>query len=502
MVLCCDLLSTKQNLTRFADWAQAQTGRNQAEDDRRAQLEGGVEWRMNRSWFAWRLQEDANRDKVVLGDRRSTQGVRHPITYRGCCPAAFELYRGRSGFRCCTQKLHEIVPLQPVGGSDWAAIAQRIPSNSTIVLVGDSMVQQQFISLICLAWAERGFRFESLRRTGGRTGGDIRKANATTQAAGPEDRSGMEELGEVWEADVVRDDGQWLAHLVLSNLLVHVRQDGTVWSSPSVRAAMAAGAVSSSLSHANARRTAHEGEGDGAALLSRASYLILGGWQHVLPTPDGLQGLVERLGVAWPALRLILVEAMPSHFPGGHYKGTTYGRYPAAVPYAERHCDQWVDLGVRKLGAPSAADKKDNAAGQHDRDRVSSQDPGPWPVGTKWIRGVSIDWLVAFNDHLAAVVADVTSSHLYPSARAHVHPAQSPYMYAHSAHGAVLHGAVRAAAPGAAGGGGDLGAARHGSRLSLLRVASLYRGRGEAHIDNSEETGTLGHPQLRRDCLQ
>jgi hypothetical protein len=74
---------------------------------------------------------------------------------RGCCPYAEQLYSRRYGHiqnRCCTNRLDDIEPLKPVFDEgrriDWLSM-----KDATILIQGDSLAEQQFLSLLCYVWA-------------------------------------------------------------------------------------------------------------------------------------------------------------------------------------------------------------------------------------------------------------------------------------------------------------------------------------------------------------
>lgn len=105
-----------------------------------------VRWIKNASWFE---------ERVVVDLARS------PGT-SGCCPAASIIYAGRYeaiDFRCCTHST-SISKLQPLGGRLWSSFQR----NTSLLLVGDSLGEQHFLGLVCLAWAE-GFQVEGPFKT-------------------------------------------------------------------------------------------------------------------------------------------------------------------------------------------------------------------------------------------------------------------------------------------------------------------------------------------------
>ena len=91
-------------------------------------------------------------------EKRSKVDLERAPESKGCCPAAFSIYSDVGHdrtVRCCTGRKYHIEPLRPTGGLNFSnANARDILSQKTIVLLGDSMAEQQGISLICLAWAQ------------------------------------------------------------------------------------------------------------------------------------------------------------------------------------------------------------------------------------------------------------------------------------------------------------------------------------------------------------
>ena len=219
-----------------------------------SQAASSVSWQLDEAWFSERLAADVER-------------TRGEVT--GCCPAAARIYEKRPGFRCCKHKLHEILPLRPRGGATWedVATASGLPPSLTLVLTGDSMVEQQYVALLCLAWAEPSTRYERLRT--------INVSLGTRSTFG-------------WEATVV--------HMAWRARLLYIQSVSPI--------------------DVTQRSTA-PADGSASALLAQAHHLILGGWQHAPPSIPTLRELIGNLSADWPGLRSTFVEALPSHFPGG-----------------------------------------------------------------------------------------------------------------------------------------------------------------------------------------
>lgn len=102
-------------------------------------------------------------------------------TKAGCCPHAVRLYEyrfSRNNNRCCTDRLDEIEPWRPmiIGEEDddiWASLINdfnrsSLPfTNQSIVIQGDSLAEQHFIAILCHAWS-LGVDVASLERVDGR----------------------------------------------------------------------------------------------------------------------------------------------------------------------------------------------------------------------------------------------------------------------------------------------------------------------------------------------
>jgi len=90
---------------------------------------GDVKWIKNKKWF--------EREKS-----------------KGCCPYAKILYKERYAnidYRCCSNRLHELEPLEAVGSLNYLKIM--IEMNSSVLIYGDSLAEQHFLFMICYAWS-------------------------------------------------------------------------------------------------------------------------------------------------------------------------------------------------------------------------------------------------------------------------------------------------------------------------------------------------------------
>ena len=74
----------------------------------------------------------------------------------GCCPYAQRIYHEYAAvdYRCCTGRDRwRMLPQKPIGGCSWKGCAGPQLESSHLLFVGDSMVEQQFLALLCHAWA-------------------------------------------------------------------------------------------------------------------------------------------------------------------------------------------------------------------------------------------------------------------------------------------------------------------------------------------------------------
>jgi hypothetical protein len=214
----------------------------------------------------------------------------------GCCPAAVAVYEeryARVDSRCCTAKLEEIRKLRPAGGSDWRWVLGRRSRNgsssstgellSSVLVTGDSLAEQHFVALLCLAWSE-GLAVD-----------------------GPH---------VVAENGITRD---WRARVDNRVTLDFVRN-----SVPKLRLLL--------------------DERNGTDVYMRPDLVVVGGWHHGHTglLPDYIRGLAElRRGPLFNKPTLV-VEALASHFPGGKYRpDLTY--MPAESNITGAVCDDVAD---------------------------------------------------------------------------------------------------------------------------------------------------------------
>ena len=79
----------------------------------------------------------------------------------GCCPAAEIVFaKDKPHHRCCNSTRDSIRPLRPVGGCGW----RDATAIGSLFLFGDSMMEQAFVALLCLAWSEADATLLSVTR--------------------------------------------------------------------------------------------------------------------------------------------------------------------------------------------------------------------------------------------------------------------------------------------------------------------------------------------------
>jgi hypothetical protein len=107
-------------------------------------------WVADAAWFEAHVADDA---------------LHAPAT-RGCCPVAVVMYQRYAGnnYRYCTDRLGELQRVRPRARSRSWRLALH---NASVVVVGDSLAEQLFISALCLAWTEGAAVSVRMERSGG-----------------------------------------------------------------------------------------------------------------------------------------------------------------------------------------------------------------------------------------------------------------------------------------------------------------------------------------------
>ena len=388
------------NDSAVAEWlARYRTSNNGRQDTATA----GVRWEVDQEWFAAQTSRNMLRSRPARGRLYGNH------LEQGCCPAAVVVYRQRRGFRCCGEKLHRLLPLRPVGGMTLEEAASRLPSNTTLFFVGDSMSEQQIVSILCHAWQSPGFSFVlqqcpglrhrdppfRLEYHGTSDSYEIQKdpdpnATSLTRAVCSEamkylfddvgcSANSKEKL--FFSAVVTGPDPSWQLRLV------SVPWGPDLWRNCS--------------SARSAPETAEARNSDIARLLHEApAYFVYNGWQHGLPPLARLERYLASMWQRWPSVQIVLTEGILSHYPGGVY--LPYGRFPEGSclpisPQMRWETSQVVcscDLEVRYGSArPPSLNR---TLGQH------SKGAATWrylDVPTQ--KPVANGWLALFNDQLS-----------------------------------------------------------------------------------------------------
>ncbi|KAL7538592.1 hypothetical protein ACHAWF_006142 [Thalassiosira exigua] len=233
-----------------------------------------VDWVSDETWFR---EQDWVRDETWFQSQ-----VR-----RGCCPFAKTIYESRYAnveHRCCTSRLEEgrIDPLRAVGGVDYSQLPRGGKRPTTVLIQGDSLAEQHFLGMICSAWSHDDLTVD-LRRLSDRTGQDE---------------------GTAWRANVFVVDGRSGERDRLLISIQYLR-----WNRPTA-----------------APRASYD-------LLDVPDCVVLGGWHHGGADAGSIERLVTRTRAEGThgrgGQRVVVVDALPSHFPGGKYLAS--GEYPSAA---------------------------------------------------------------------------------------------------------------------------------------------------------------------------
>lgn len=195
----------------------------------------------------------------------------------GCCPFAVKLYNHRYGHmhnRCCTNRLNEIKPWRPVGGSNWEMLMEiglknRL-RNVTLAVQGDSLAEQHYIAMLCHAWSSEGV--VEVTNVSKPKGDDV---NSTSQ-------------GTMWEARIEP----------IGVTMTFVR-----WNKPQ---------LAPNFDYA------------------KFTFLIVGGWHHGGASEKEINLFLDQLQDLRGESATIVVQALPNHFPGGSYIKGDSPKYPMA----------------------------------------------------------------------------------------------------------------------------------------------------------------------------
>jgi len=193
---------------------------------------------------------------------------------KGCCPFAAMLYDTRYAkveYRCCTTKIAEgkIDPLRAVVGVDYS----RLHKNTTILIQGDSLAEQHFLGMMCFAWS----------------------AHNLTVHLRPLSKKKDSSEGVIWSSNI-------LLHSIGRNAVITIQF--LRWNRPQI---------------------ANEEIYD---VLEDPHFIVLGGWHHGGTDSSQIERFLNQAQSRWGS-KVIVVDALPSHFPGGVYRGD--GDYPNTV---------------------------------------------------------------------------------------------------------------------------------------------------------------------------
>jgi len=73
---------------------------------------------------------------------------------RECCPYVKAVYSpNEQKEKCCRNRLHEIKPLQAIGGPNFSHFSNLIRTETSILILGDSLAEQHFVFMLCHAWS-------------------------------------------------------------------------------------------------------------------------------------------------------------------------------------------------------------------------------------------------------------------------------------------------------------------------------------------------------------
>lgn len=200
---------------------------------------------------------------------------------RGCCPYPKVVYENRYRFlqyRCCGSRLDEIDPWRPLGGLRFGSAVLSRLNNAKIYLQGDSMAEQHYLALLCLAWAD--------------------KLHVELKPTKHDPRQ--------------RDPTVWTARIASKDLSMQVdlnRQYSPVFD----------------------KDTNYSGD--------NYDFVILGGMHH--GGLNNIEHLMQQVSSERQSKPIIMVNPLPSHFPGGVHRPDN--DFPDAVVDPGRptgYCDQ------------------------------------------------------------------------------------------------------------------------------------------------------------------
>ena len=258
-----------------------------------------------------------------------------------CCPVAQVVYAGYPNHRCCSPSFLNHPPLnelRPRGGKLWpeAGSALTLEANhASVLLLGDSMLEQTFVGLLCQALASRGHSVANLTRWSGTQlnefwgGGLSRGAKANPRAYSAIVEPHGLEINYVFTSEI---DGD-LVHLTR----VHKRP-ATCSSNGTAHRPRCPTANPTANPHPDPTAAPNH------PFSQSGTRLVLGGFTWKLPAEARLSEALRLTARRWPALlanRTVVLEQIPNHFPKGVYRGSVTAKYPKHNSnHSHAKCDQ------------------------------------------------------------------------------------------------------------------------------------------------------------------
>ena len=262
-----------------------------------------IEWVRDKAWFDLQWQKE-------------------------CCPFAVQMYKTRYSkieHRCCTVRANrgEIEPLRALGGLEYSQLLlphaaadegekMKAPSApKTVLIQGDSLAQQHFLGMICHAWYSNGLRVHLEKFTQIFWQADIYSSSISTPDGNPLDDDKNHNKGSNASRSNNVKNQTMDDRLLLSIQFLRIHEPGVAQITKKTR-----------------------------RLFRYPNYYIVVGWHHGGVGGKGLPALAKFLDLALiqsdnaqqeqqpqeeedyiiQSSRIIVVNALPSHFPGGSYQ--------------------------------------------------------------------------------------------------------------------------------------------------------------------------------------
>lgn len=267
-----------------------------------------VEWVRDDAWFDIQLQ-------------------------KGCCPFAKQMYSNRYSkveYRCCTTRAAEgkIEPLRAVGGLDYSHFPTSKPLK--VLIQGDSLAEQHFLGMICHAWYSNGLKIQ------------------LEQLAGIKNEF---DDGTLWQADIFRSiHGERMSKIDDKNNNTNNNSntyksgegdDQLIMSIQFLRCNKPGAANITKLHPLNDKNKTN------GSIFRSPDFYVVGGWHHGGTSEPNIEKFLDQAYIRSEARqkekdetiiqssRIIVVNALPNHFPGGKYRND-----PSKYPTAKREDDK------------------------------------------------------------------------------------------------------------------------------------------------------------------